>query len=369
MRKLNICLISLTIPPDRQDGAAKFFKGIYEYLKDQGHKVTLLTAKWDKEINDPNIYQIKIIKKRFLWLPHFLIGVFKYLRAHEFDIIHGNASKGALPIILSNKKKFIATIHDLGPFETRFTLIPIEKNLIKLAVKKATNITTCSGSIKKQIKYYIPEVNAEKIFNLYSAIEDKFKPYPEEAKYLKSKLNIEGPILLYLGRIAQYKGVDDIIKAYEIAKKVIPNLNLVIGGKPDFSSQKNYQIWKNKYQEIKFIGFVSPEEIPIYYTMADIFITYSYASEGFGLTPIEAIACGTPVICSSIPAYKEVLKDNAVFVPPRKPKLLAEDIIKLLKNDNLRKNLTLKAKEFIKRYSWEEVGKKLEKLYNNFLYE
>ena len=46
--------------------------------------------------------------------------------------------------------------------------------------------------------------------------------------------------------------------------------------------------------------------------MADIFITYSYAAEGFGLTPVEAIACGTPVICSSLPTFKEVLQDNAI---------------------------------------------------------
>lgn len=369
MQKLKICLISLTIPPDRQDGAAKFFKGIYNYLKNQDHEVTLLTAKWDKELNDPNIIQIKIIKKRFLWLPHFLLGVFKYLRSHEFDIIHGNATKGSLPIILSNKKRFISTIHDLGPFETRFTLIPIEKNLTKLAVNKATKITTCSESIKRQIKKYIPKVNSNKIFNLYSAIEDKFKPYPEEAKILRSKLNLTGPILLYIGRIAKYKGVEEIIKAYYLAKKVIPNLNLVIGGKPDFSTQKSYQIWRKKYKDIKFIGFVNSKEIPIYYTMGDIFITYSYASEGFGLTPIEAIACGTPVICSSLSAYREVLKDNAVFVPPQKPELLAEAIIRLIKNDNLRENLVSKATNFIKRYSWEEVGRKLENLYRNFLNE
>ena len=65
----------------------------------------------------------------------------KYLRTHQFDIIHGNGPKGALPIILSNKKRFITTIHDLGPFETRFTKIPFEKLLIKYVIKKATIIT------------------------------------------------------------------------------------------------------------------------------------------------------------------------------------------------------------------------------------
>ena len=103
--------------------------------------------------------------------------------------------------------------------------------------------------------------------------------------------------------------------------------------------------------------------------MGDIFITYSHASEGFGLTPIESIACGTPVICSSLLAYKEVLKDNAVFVEPKSPKKLAMEITRLLKNDDLRKGLVEKAQKFIKRYTWDEVGGKLLKVYNLFLKE
>jgi glycosyltransferase involved in cell wall biosynthesis len=205
------------------------------------------------------------------------------------------------------------------------------------------------------------------MFNLYSAIEKKYKPLPEKALELKEKLNIKGPVLLYIGRIAKYKGVDHIIKAYQIAKEEIPNLNLVIGGKPDFSMEKIYQEWKKIFKDIHFVGFVSEEEIPIYYSMGDIFVTYSYASEGFGLTPIEAIACGTPVVCSSIDAYKEVLQDNAILVPPKKPQQLANEIVKLLKDEVGRIELIEKAQKFIKRYTWDAVGKKLEEVYMKFL--
>jgi len=157
MEKLNICLISLTFAPDTQDGAAKFFTGIYNYLKNQGHNVKLITGKWNIELSDPDILQINIIKKRFFWFPQFNIHTIKYLRQHEFDIIHGNSPKGVLPIILSNQKRFVSTIHDLGPFETRFTRIPIEKFFIKYAVNKSTYITTCSEFIRREIKYYMPK--------------------------------------------------------------------------------------------------------------------------------------------------------------------------------------------------------------------
>ena len=130
----------------------------------------------------------------------------------------------------------------------------------------------------------------------------------------------------------------DDINAYKIAKKEIHDLNLVLGGIPDFFMKKTYQEWKQKFKDVYFVGFISENEIPIYFSMGDIFITYSYASEGFGLTPIEAIACGTPVICSSIMAYREVLEDNAILVPPKNPRQLAIEIINLLKDDYKRRN-------------------------------
>ncbi len=367
MDRLNICLVSLTFAPDSQDGAAKFFTGIYNYLKNQGHNVKLITAKWNLSFSDPNIIQIDIIRKRFLWFPQFTLHARNYLKTHKFDIIHGNGPKAVIPIVLSNQKRFISTIHDLGPFETKFTRIPLEKLLIKYTVNKSTCITTCAESIRKQIKYYIPPVDINHIFNLYSAIEEKFKRLPNKAQELKNRLNIKGPVLLYIGRIAKYKGVHDIIKAYQLAKLEIPDLNLVIGGKPDFSMEKIYKDWQQKYKKIHFVGFLSEDEIPIYYSMGDIFITYSYASEGFGLTPIEAIACGTPVICSSIRAYKEILQDNAIFVPPKNPSALAKEIVIFLKDDLKRKKLIEKAQNFIKKYTWNEVGKKLERVYEEFL--
>jgi len=367
MKKLNICLVSLTIAPDSQDGAGKSFRGIFDYLRKQGHNVKLITGKWNIDLNDPDIIQINLIRKRFLWAPQFFLNAIKTINKYKFDIFHGNAPKGTLPIIFSNKKKFITTIHDLGPFETTFTKIPIEKYLIKLAVQKASMITTVSDFIKNEIKYYIPEVNLNKIFTIYNGIEDKFKPYPKEAKKLKDKLSIEGPVLLYIGRIAFYKGVDDIIAAYNLVKKSIPNINLVIGGKPDFQMKKSYNEWITKYKDIHFVGFIPDNEIPYYYSLGDIFITYSFASEGFGLTPIEAIACGTPVICSSLIAYKEILKDNAIFVPPKSPKQLAEEIVNLLQNESNRNKLIQKSQEFIKRYTWDSVGKSLENIYKKIL--
>jgi glycosyltransferase involved in cell wall biosynthesis len=367
MEKLKICLISLTVSPDSADGEAKVIRAQFEYLKQQGHDVKLITGKWNKDLGDPNIIQFKLIRKRFFWFPHFYFKVIKFLRAHSFDIIHANSAKAALPIILAGRSKFICTIHDFTPFETELTTIPIEKLLIKFVSKRATTIITVSNFVKHEFELYIPRIDKKKIVTIYNGVDEKYKPYPVEAQRLKEKLNIQGPVLLYIGRITQYKGVANIIEAYKIVKAEIPDVNLVIGGKPDYLMEKNYNSWREMYKDVLFMGYLSEAEVPYYFSMGDIFVTYSSSSEGFGLTPLEAISCGTPVICSSIIVYREILRDNAIFVPPRDSLKLAEKIKILLEDIELRNDLVENAQTFIKKYRWNIVGKRLEKEYIRFL--
>ena len=367
MKKLKICLVSLTVSPDSADGEAKVIRALYEYLKQQGHDVKLITGKWNIDIGDPNIIQFNLIRKRFFWVPHFYYKVFKFLRTYNFDIIHANSAKAALPIILAKRTKFICTIHDFTPFETELTTIPIEKLLIKLVSKRASIITTVSNFVKREFQHYIPRVQNNKIVTIYNGIEEKYKPYPVEAQRLKEKLNLQGPVLIYVGRITPYKGVENIIEAYRRVKTVIPSVNLVIVGKPDYLMEKKYNNWKERHKDIFFMGYLPDDEVPYYFSMGDIFLTYSSSSEGFGLTPLEAISCGTPVICSSILVYKEILKDNALFVPPRNSLKLAEKIIDLLNDKELRNTLVKKGQDYIKKYSWNTVGERLEKVYLRFL--
>ncbi|MFX0075226.1 MAG: glycosyltransferase family 4 protein [Candidatus Hermodarchaeota archaeon] len=367
MKKLKICLISLTVSPDSADGEAKVIRALYEYLKKQGHNVILITGKWNKDLEDPNIVQFNLIRRRFFWVPHFYYKVIKFLRKNTFDIIHANSAKAALPIILARRTKFLCTIHDFTPFETELTTIPLERLLIKFVSKRASKIPTVSNFVKKEFYHYVPKIDENKIVTIYNGIEEKYKPYPKEAQILKEKLRIQGPILLYIGRITPYKGVNDIIEAYRRVKTEFPNVNLVIGGKPDYLMEKEYTKWKESYKDIFFTGYLPEDEVPFYFSMGDIFLTLSSSSEGFGLTPLEAIACGTPVICSSIKVYREILEDNAIFVPPKDPINLAQEILHLLNNKELRESMVKKGQSFIKKYSWNMVGKRLEKVYYKFI--
>jgi glycosyltransferase involved in cell wall biosynthesis len=367
MKKLKICLVSLTVSPDTADGEATVIRALFDYLKNEGHIVKLISGKWNVNLENPDIIQITMTRKRFLWIFQFNYKVIKYLRNNDFDIIHSNSAKAALPIILSFKKKFICTIHDFTPFETNLTLLPFEKLLTRFVSKKATYLITVSNFIKDKFNVFLPKIEQNKIITIYNAISSKFKPYPEKAEILKKELGLIGPVILSLGRIAQYKGVEQIITAYNIIKKENPTLKLVIGGTPDFLMNETYEKWKRIYGDVIFTGYIEEENLPIYYTLADIFINYSSSSEGFGLTPLEAIACGTPVICSDLKVFREIFQDNVIYVPPNNPEALAEKIRSIITNKARGLDLVNKAQVLLTKYSWVNSGKKLEQLYTKFL--
>lgn len=217
MEKLKLCHLAIGTYPDTKDGASKFARRIFDELKQRGHDITLLTAQWNTPFDDPNIHSIPVPGMRFLWAPQYALSYRSFLKKHEFDIIHSNGSRASLPAILASKP-FLSHIHDVGPFQADFSKLPFIKWLEKWNAKKARHILTCAESNRQEIAHFMG-ADIDKIHTVLDAIDPMFKPCPQEAKALKEELGIKGPVLYYVGRIAFYKGVDDIIAAYKLAKK------------------------------------------------------------------------------------------------------------------------------------------------------
>ena len=338
---MKIGIVTLAVFPDSKDGSAKYIRGLFDALKRRGHEVKLYAAKWGDGADDPDIHLIDVPKSRIYWVPKFRSAVKEILKRETFDIIQVNGSRGAIPVFAA-KKDYIGLIHDVGPFETEFTKIPILRWLEKKNAKKAAEIITNSQITKDGIVHYM-KGDPKKIHVVYCGYDEFLKPEPEKGKELRKKYGVSGKVIYYVGRVAEYKGVDQIIEAYHEAKKEIPDLQLVVGGKPTFKMQERYEQWKQKYTDVKFIGMVPDADMAAHYSMGDVFCTYSYASEGFGITPIEAIACGLPVICSDMAAYQEVLQENAVFFEKNRPDFLAKALVHFFKNGSIKERLTKNA--------------------------
>jgi len=178
--------------------------------------------------------------------------------------------------------------------------------------------------------------------------------FPEPVKIDTGHINLLMPY-----RRLEWKGVKDGIQAFEIAKQTCPNITLSMYGPrrgPDIPSY------------VKFHERPSNDELRKLYNTADIFIFPSHI-EGFGMPPMEAMACTCPVVSTDVGAVSEYTLNGkfALLSPPKKPNMLAENIVKLVQDEHLRNELAEKAYKNILTFTWENSAKALEKIFVDIL--
>lgn len=264
---------------------------------------------------------------------------------------------------------FIITLHDVIPYKMPETVsetyLKIFLEQIQKIIRNCDGIITVSNHSKKDIMETLnyPE---EKIFVTYLASEKIYKPLDKNfcVKFLKKNYHIEDDFILYIGGFSPRKNISGLIEAFSKIKNN-KNLKLVIGGKKG----KSYDIYKKKAIDLKienkviFPGFIPIEHLPYFYNAAKIFV-YPSLYEGFGLPPIEAMACGTPVIASNRTSIPEVLNDAAYLINPEDIDSLCSAITNILENKSLRENLIRKG--FLKNNSltWKNTALKTLECYN-----
>lgn len=189
---------------------------------------------------------------------------------------------------------------------------------------------------------------------------------------LRKRLKINSsPVVLSIRCMRPLYNIDVILRAIPLVKQKIPNVKFVF---TEYQKDRKYKYaLENLVATLKiadsviFVGTVEYNEIPLYLNMADIFVSIP-SSDGLPISLLEAMVCGTPVILSDLPQYKEVIKDqeNGLIVPLRNEKALAEAIIKLLKDENLRERLRDRNLEIVSTQEgydyFKEMGK-MERIY------
>lgn len=187
-----------------------------------------------------------------------------------------------------------------------------------------------------------------------------FKEYPQElSKSVLDKYAIPTQYILFVGSIEPRKNLTNLLFAYQSLPNYIKKeFKLVLVG---FSGWKNKDIMsildKNK-DRIIYTGYVSEEELALIYNRASLFVFPSFY-EGFGLPPLEAMACGCPVLVSNRASLPEVCGDAAVYCDPEKPESIAEGIYEILNNDNLRNRLKAMGITRANLFRWDKTAREI----------
>lgn len=267
-------------------------------------------------------------------------------------------------------QKYIMTVHDLAPFihpEFFPKKILLRLNpLLKKGIKHAAKIIAVSEATKRDV-IRLFGIDAHKIVVIHHGIDSQYKPIEDkkDAVTILKKYGISDKYILYVGRIQARKNILRLIQAFQLLKqKKKLKHKLVLVGKRMWESKEIFkEIDKLDIREdVILTDHASYPDLPYFYNGADAFI-YPSLFEGFGIPPLEAMACGTPVIASNVTAIPEIVGDAALFVDPIDISSIAEGMDKLLSSDNLKKDLIKKGFQRAKQFSWKETAKKTLSVY------
>ncbi len=281
----------------------------------------------------------------------------------KIDVFHSLFGVETLPL---KKCKWIVTIHQVTPEKYRFLEHDrrgIERiyNMLNEGPKKASLVITDSAYTKNcLIEEY--QFQKEKIRVIPLAAGDIFHPV-EDKLFLKQRLNslgIKEKYILYTGGANWNKNLLRLLEAFGSVKLFlkIPH-KLVLVGQQSWGYEKMlpkvHQMGLDN--EIIFTGYVSDEDVVYLYNGAEFFI-YPSLLEGFGISAVEAMACGCPLAASNIPVFREVVQDAGIFFNPEDVEDIAQTMTTLIEDNGKRQELSAKGIQRSKFFSWEKTARK-----------
>ncbi len=305
---------------------------------------------------------VKKIETRRYLSPIKAYRLSRLIRSQD-DIIHltnQNFARFARFI----KNPFIVTVHDLIRFFFGFTRETItEKLLLKLdmrGIKQANHIIAVSQHTKKDLMKYL-KIPEDKISVIYNGIDRSiFKPYNAKA--------LDRPYILYVGSERPRKNLERLIEAFAILRKEFTALRLVKVGVSGRSQKYRGRTMRKLdslgiTQDVMFIDHLSEVDLAYIYASAAL-LAYPSLYEGFGLPPLEAMACGCPVVASNTSSLPEVIGEAGIMVDPYDTDSLAQAMKEVLTNRKLRDEMVNKGLEQSKRFSWERAAEQTQQVYD-----
>lgn len=283
-------------------------------------------------------------KSDVLWVPHFNVPLFYRC------------------------KKMVVTIHDTYHLDYWEEMSVVKKIYAKFfyyrAVKKADVVFVVSNFTRDKIFSYYPNIDKKKFFVTHLGVNDAFFPLP----------NPKRNYILYVGNVKPHKNLGVLLEAFHTLEKSIQSTFplYIVGKKEGFITESNFSehvkniIRQNK--NIVFTGRVTDETLVTYYQNAKMLIMPSLY-EGFGLPPLEAMKTKTPVICSSIPVFKELYKDTVLYFNPHSSEDLKTKITLLIYDSELREALIQKGLKNLELYTWENCKNTYKKQIDSLLHE
>jgi len=318
------------------------------------------------ELNSPANVRASNARRYQKW---WAIGLPRYVRKARLDLFHGTNYE----VPLWNTQRNVLTIHDLSillhPDKHRQDLARRARRRLPVMVRSASAILAPTEQIKREICENL-SVDPKCVFVTPEAPRNTFRPLAQQETFqAKRRLGIENDFILFVGTIEPRKNLLTLLGAFdEILCKTSYRPQLVIAGSQgwlieELSSFINNSNWGDR---LRLTGYLCDEDLCALYSACSVFV-YPSVYEGFGLPPLEAMACGAPVIVSDISVFHETLGDAACFFDPNDAVALAQSIVNMFEDEQRRRLYASAGQARARRFSWETTARLTLDVYHRLL--
>jgi glycosyltransferase involved in cell wall biosynthesis len=345
-----------------------------------GHDIVVFTTSADsknhvEEEDGIQVHRYRVNMK--IEKARFSLDMFCRSLQQDVDIVHVHytlppAELASLFYTQIKRKPFVVSYHgdtyyNYGKLIRRIGLWLLDKFIVPTVLSRA-RVITCNSIYYIPLSRFLPKYRAKILICTPGINADESSvPYTREECREQLSLPKDDKIILFVGHLINYKSPDLLIKAMPAIIKKTPDARLVIvGDGPLRGELNNITNALNLTQTIKFAGAVSDDVKALYYNAADVFVLPSTTSgESFGRVLLEAAAAGLPIVVSSLETFRAFIRDgyNGLVAKLGDIDSLAETINRLLSDAALRQEMGENARASIRDYSWENIAKKVEKIY------
>ncbi|RMH79345.1 MAG: glycosyltransferase family 1 protein [Acidobacteria bacterium] len=365
-------LINATFMHDNPTGLGVYTREILEALLERDREVKAVVPKSYRNSEYKNRFILapdtitpgKGFKNNLLRIMWLQLGLLK-AAAGKSALIYSTVPEGL--VYTTKNIKQIITVHDLLPFRYPEEYPRIRyymRFLLPRIIRSSTKVVCISENTKKDLVEYYGIEEHDKLVVIYPGANLKrFSTYEKEEKGATDSEEY----VLYVGALRRYKNVLKLIKAIERLKDF--NLKLLIVGDNRGGYYKELTDYvRNRGIEhlVSFLGYVDDKTLTNLYRGAKAFV-FPSLYEGFGLPPLEAMACGCPVIASNTSSIPEACGDAAIYFDPEDIEDMAKKIHLVLYNQNLRSLLIKKGIERAKKFTWEKTAERILNLFYSMI--
>lgn len=255
----------------------------------------------------------------------------------------------------------VVTVHDLIGMLFPQNLPPVARfywsRWLPWSVRRARHIIADSHYTKSDIVQLL-RVPASRVTVVELGVDARFSPQPpDQIAAVRQRRDLPRRFALYVGTIEPRKGLDTLLSAWAPVAQSLPDIHLVIAGKPGWYVERLHtQVDKlGLARRVHWTGYVPDADLPALYGAAEVFV-FPSRYEGFGLTPLEAMACGVPVVSSNAAALPEVIGEAGLLVPPDDVPALAAMLQLALTQPALRAELRARGLGRAREFTWQRTA-------------